>query len=61
MRVLLGYDILPGFTCPSCGQHVALVEDEGDPVSVRVRCWCGANGLARRDDPDMVKAIGETA
>lgn len=57
-RTLRGYAILPGFVCPSCAGQVAMIEDDGTPDRVLVRCWCGGHGHCPANDPDIVLALG---
>ena len=53
-RVIAGYrPVLHVEACPYCGcKHYAL-EDDGNPDSLLVRCWCGATARVQRDDPDV--------
>jgi len=52
--VLAGYDTRSGpDRCPYCGDAHFAFEDDGDPETLLVRCWCGATARARRDDPDL--------
>lgn len=57
-HVVRGYDHLPGAeSCPFCGEnHYALVDD-GDDVTLQVKCWCGATARVRRDDPDLERLL----
>lgn len=55
MKVIRGYDHIPKAPlCPYCGSNYFCVEDDDDPETYRIVCWCGAKCRCRKDDPDMV-------
>lgn len=59
-RVVRGYDTVPE-RCPYCGgSHMAFVDD-GDDATYQVKCWCGAKARVRKDDPDLVALLADSA
>jgi hypothetical protein len=61
-RVVVGYDhVASAPNCPYCGDRHYCFEDDGNPDTYLVRCWCGAKARARKDDPDMVTHLAQRA
>jgi hypothetical protein len=55
MTVLVGYQhIASAPSCPYCGDKHYAIEDDGNPDTLLVACWCGGHARVWRDDPDIV-------
>jgi hypothetical protein len=62
MTVLSGYQPMPTApACPYCSGRHFCVEDDGNPDSYLVRCWCGAKCRCKKDDPDMKEWLASHA
>lgn len=52
--VVSGYrEVVDAPPCPYCGGRHYALEDDDDPVTLKIRCWCGATARVRRDDPNL--------
>lgn len=57
-RTILGYRTMPkADQCSFCGDRYYAVQDDGQPDTWLVRCWCGARARVRKDDPDLLEEI----
>jgi hypothetical protein len=56
-RCVVGYRHWPGADCPHCHYDYMAIEDDGDPQSYLVRCWCGATARVLRDDAGLLEAL----
>lgn len=58
--VLVGYRPMPlDAQCPHCGDAHGMIADDGDPSTYKYRCWCGSTARVPREDPDVLRLIGE--